>query len=208
MKLSVIFTVYLICVTSCQSQTKVKSSERDVGGRCEGCEALYEYGDKVLTSIDTLPYFKENEPKLKLTGRVYKSDGKTPANDVILYVYHTDRDGIYKTTGDETGWAKRHGRIRGWIKTDKTGNYTFYTFRPGAYPNRQTYEHIHITVKEPSTNAYYIDEFIFNDDPLLEAQDRSRLEDRGGSGIVFPKMENGLLTVQRDILLGKNIPDY
>ena len=133
---------------------------------------------------------------------------KRPAEDVILYIYHTNRKGIYETKGDEKAWARRHGFIRGWIKTAKDGKYTFYTFRPAAYPNGRESEHIHITVKEPEKNEYYIDEFVFDDDPLLNDSKRRSLDNRGGSGIVKPGMGNGSLIVKRDLILGLNIPDY
>ena len=200
--------ILFLTVTSCQSQTKKTDTNKLVGGPCEGCEAIFEYGNQKLTSTDTLPDFEKNEPKLKLTGTVFEKDGKTPAENVILYIYQTDRKGIYATKGNEKGWAKRHGYIRGWIKTDKSGEYTFYTFRPASYPNGIEPEHIHITVKEPNKNEYYIDEFVFDDDPMLTQKERNELENRGGSGIVKPILKDGILTVNRDIILGLNIPNY
>jgi len=128
---------------------------------------------KKLTAIDTLPDFEQNEPQLRLEGRVFQKDEKTPAKNVILYIYHTNREGLYSKRPDATGWAKRHGYIRGWIKTDHTGFYTFYTFRPAAYPNGREPEHIHVTVKEPDKNEYYIDDFTFSDDPMLSTEERS-----------------------------------
>lgn len=198
-------TLFLLgCLwASCQAQPT-----RIVGGGCEGCEALHEYGDKKLTPTDTLPEFENNEPQLKITGTVYNKDGKTPAEGVILYIYHTNRSGIYETKGDEEGWARRHGYIRGWVKTGKNGKYTFYTFRPGAYPDRSGPAHIHITVKEPGLNEYYLDEYLFDDDPRLTSEIRNSLNNRGGSGIVTPKVTGGILMVERDIILGENIPDY
>ncbi len=188
---------------SCQGQSK-----KHIGGPCEGCEAIFEYGNKRLVPADTLPKFQQNEPKLKVTGTVFKKDGKTPAENVIIYIYHTNRKGIYETKGDETGWAKRHGLIRGWAKTGKNGQYAFYTFRPAAYPDHSEPEHIHITIKEPDKNEYYLDEYLFDDDPSLTQTIRNSLPDRGGSGIVKPKKEGGILTIKRNIILGKNIPDY
>ncbi|TDU33727.1 protocatechuate 3,4-dioxygenase beta subunit [Gelidibacter sediminis] len=208
MKLTLYIFIVLTSLNSCQSQTKQAPAPQIVGGPCQGCEALLEYGDKKLSPIDTLPDYASTKPKLKLTGTVFEKDGKTPAKDVILYIYQTDRNGIYSTKGNEKGWAKRHGYNRGWIQTDATGTYTFYTFRPAAYPNRLDPEHIHITVKEPNTNAYYIDSIVFDDDSLLTKDQRNRLEYRGGSGIVKPILKNDLLTVKRDIVLGLNIPDY
>lgn len=208
MNLKNCFSIFIL-LTLTFTYSSCKSQElRVVGGPCEGCEALYEYQDKILKSVDTLPEFNRNEPKMKITGIVYKKDGKTPAENVIIYIYHTNRKGVYQMRGDETGWAKRHGYIRGWVKTGKDGKYTFYSFRPASYPDGTEPEHIHITIKEPETNEYYLDEYFFADDPLLKAAFINKLPKRGGSGIVHPKIEAGMLTIKRDIILGMNIPDY
>ncbi len=196
-----------IAVVQCQSQTEVKGN-RIVGGPCEGCEAVHEYGDKNLKPTDTLPGFLTTEPKIKISGTVYKSDGRTPASDIILYIWHTNRDGIYETMGDEKGWARRHGIHRGWIKTGADGKYTFFTFRPATYPNRRAPEHIHAVVKEPGKNEYYIGDFLFDDDPLLTSTEREKQKNRAGNGIVHLVKSEGMLAAQRDIILGLNIPNY
>ncbi len=190
-------------LTSCQAQ-----SSKKIGGACEGCEAIYEYENKILSPIDTLPEFQQNEPKLKITGTVFKKDGITPAENVIIYIYHTNRQGIYETKGNETGWAKRHGFIRGWVKTGKDGQYTFYTFKPAPYSDSSEPAHIHITIKESDKNEYYLDEYLFDDDPLVTQSIRNRSKNRGGSGITNPQVENNILTIKRNIILGKNIPNY
>ena len=71
--------------------------------------------------MDTLPDFYEQGLKIKVTGTIKQNDGITPAEGVILYIYHTDQAGIYSTKGGETEWAKRHGYIRGRVKTDSNG---------------------------------------------------------------------------------------
>lgn len=195
--------LFLFLNVHCSGQTR-----QTVGGGCEGCEAIYEFGGKSLASIDTLPDFDSSEPKLKLSGTVFHRDGKTPASGVILYIYHTDRTGVYPTRGNETGWARRHGYIRGWVMTDEQGSYAFYTFRPAAYPDGTEPEHIHLTVKEPDKNEYYLDEFVFADDPILTPAHRKKLENRGGSGILSTIHSGGMLHANRDIILGLNIPDY
>lgn len=208
MKILLYLLFFLLGMSSCQSQTKEKTKTRIVGGPCEGCEAVFEFGDQKLKAIDTLPLFEENAPSLKVYGTVFKKDGKTPAENVILYFYQTNRQGLYVRDQNAEGWGQRHGRIRGWIKTDQDGQYAIYTFRPAAYPQGQEPEHIHITVKEPDKNEYYIDEYIFEDDPLLDKRKREELLNRGGSGIVQPVLENGIWLAKRDIVLGMNIPDY
>jgi protocatechuate 3,4-dioxygenase beta subunit len=185
-----------------------QQNEKPVGGQCEGCEAIYEYGSKKLHATDTLPDFLETGPKLKISGTIFKRDGKTPAKDVILYVYHTDQQGLYSTKGNETGWGKRHGYIRGWIKTNADGKYAFFTLRPAAYPGRKDPEHIHPVIKEPGLREYWIDEYLFEDDPLITLKERNSQGKRGGYGIVKPTTKDGIQVVNRDIILGLNIPDY
>ncbi|MBD0350034.1 MAG: intradiol ring-cleavage dioxygenase [Flavisolibacter sp.] len=182
---------------------------KHVGSPCEGCEAIYECPTPFLQlrAVDTLPDFGEAGPKLMITGIVYHIDGRTPAKDVVIYIYHTDQTGHYSIKGGEIGWGRRHGYIRGWVKTDKEGRYMFYTLRPAAYPGRRDPQHIHVTVKEPDKNEYWIDEFVFADDPLLQ-QSSQRMEQRGGSGIVQVVNKNGIGVAVRHIILGLNIPNY
>ncbi|MEQ9467516.1 MAG: intradiol ring-cleavage dioxygenase [Ekhidna sp.] len=203
-----IFLTLLIVPILGSCQTK-NTEPRNVGGPCEGCEALYEYGDRSLNSIDTISGFLANESKIHLSGIIYREDGKTPAENVILYAYHTNANGIYEVTDNESGWGRRHGKYRGWVKTEKDGRYDFYTFRPASYPNTTIPQHIHITVKDENTIPYYIDDILFTDDPLLTKEEIKNRPNRAGSGIVTPiESQNGILEIRRDIILGKNIPNY
>ena len=156
-----------------------------------------------------MPDFKEPGPKLEISGTIYQSDGKTPAKGVILYIYHTDQKGVYPQKGNETGWAKRHGYLRGWIKTNADGKYKFYTLRPASYPNSRAPQHIHPVIKEPNRNEYYIDEYLFTDDPFLDENEKANQQKRGGSGIItLTKKQDGTWVGKRDIILGMNIPNY
>ena len=180
-----------------------------VGGPCEGCEAVFEYGDRELTPVDTLPDFHDEGPKIKVTGTIYQNDGKTPAEGVILYVYHTDQNGIYPTRGGEKGWAKRHGFIRGWVRTGKDGKYAFYTLKPGVYPDRGAPAHIHPTILEPNGKYYWLGSYHFQGDPLLTERETSPPSPRGGSsGLLVLRREGEMLVSERDIILGKNVPEY
>lgn len=205
MKTSATFLVMLVCL-SASAQTG--SNKKSIGGMCEGCEAIYENTtpfEKLASSV-TLPDYNEAGQKIEISGIVYQRDGRTPAKDVVIYVYHTDQKGVYPTTGKETGWGKRHGYIRGWVKTDKNGFYQFYTLKPKAYPNRKDPAHIHVTVKEPDKNEYWIDEYLFEDDPLLVLKPSNP---RGGNGVVkLLPPENGVSHATRHIILGLNVPDY
>jgi len=199
----------ILVFSSCKSQTNEEVKARLVGGPCEGCQAILEYGDKVLAPVDTLPDFNEDGPKIKVTGTIYQADGKTPAKDVILYIYHTNQKGIYATKGDEKGWGKRHGYIRGWIKTDSSGKYTFYTLKPGIYPNRNASAHIHPIILEPNGKYYWLGSYHFKGDPLLTEKEVNPESPRGGSsGLLMLHKEGNLFVGKRDIILGRNVPDY
>ena len=212
------FWVLILLTASLQACTQngaaVKNqpvaSDKKVGGNCEGCEAIYEspVSFSQLNEIDTLPDFNDAGPKILISGIIYKPDGKTPAAGVVLYVYHTDQKGIYATKGNEKGWDKRHGYIRGWVKTNEKGEYKFYTLVPASYPNSSNPKHIHPIIKEPGFSEYWIDEFLFDDDPLLPASERNRKQPVGGNGVLKTEMKNGMLQAVRNITLGSNVKDY
>jgi len=196
-------------IISCNGQT-IPEIERKVGGPCQDCEALLDYKIYGIEpkSIDTLPGFYANNPKIKITGKVFQKDGITPAENIILYIYHTDRNGIYQPSEKPKSWETTHGQYRAWLKTGKDGKYAFYTFRPASYPKVNEPEHIHIYVKEPNTSPYYIDSCFFESDPNLTADKKESQKNRGGSGIVELEKENGIWTASRDLILGMNIPDH
>jgi protocatechuate 3,4-dioxygenase beta subunit len=184
------------------------ANDRKVGDDCEDCDMMFEGMPTEPSWQTTIAGPGEPGERLIISGTIYKKDGKTPAPDVILYVYHTDSKGLYSPAPKQTA-AKRHGHLRGWIKSDKNGHYEFSTIRPASYPNSNNPQHIHPLIKEPGLTVYWIDEFLFADDPLLPAQEKTRNKGRGGNGVVtLKKTEKGVWVGKRDIILGMNIPNY
>jgi len=213
LSLVTVFIFWLInpgCSQNTGDRNRQNGKTGPVGGPCEGCEAIYECPVPFnrLPDTDTLPDFFSPGSRIEISGTVYLADGITPAKDVVLYFYHTDQTGIYPRRGDEKGWARRHGYLRGWVKTGSTGFYRFYTLRPAPYPGRKDPAHIHIIVKEPGVREYWIDEFLFDDDPLLTPEKRRDCENRGGSGILTLSRKNGLSRYIRPVYLGRNVPGY
>jgi protocatechuate 3,4-dioxygenase, beta subunit len=44
---------------------------------------------------------------------------------------------VYTVKGDETGWGKRHGYLRGWMKTNEKGGHKFFTLMPNPLLSQQ-----------------------------------------------------------------------
>jgi protocatechuate 3,4-dioxygenase beta subunit len=146
---------------------------------------------------------QEEGMRLVISGIVYEKDGKTPAKDVIIYVYHTNNQGLYPKKGDEQGNGKRHGYLRGWMKTDARGRYRFNTIKPAPY---QTHggepAHIHYTVKAPGKDEYWLTGLWFSDDSRVTQDLVENVPRDGGFGNVTDlRMENGIWKGSRDIRL-------
>lgn len=166
-----------------------------------------------LSSTDTSPAFKEKGQQILLRGTVYETDGQTPAPDVILYYYQTNPNGVYATKENEernmpkNKLGQTHGYIRGWLRTDSEGKYAIYTIKPGSYPSRDEPAHVHITIQEDTKEPYYIDDFVFDDDPLLTTERRRTMRNRGGSGLIQFNKKDGIWIGERDIVLGLHISE-
>ena len=161
---------------------------------CEWCGAA-----EAPDPLDaTLTIAADDEPgeRMILSGTVYQADGATPAPDVLLYFYHTNARGIYPRRGDETGNGRRHGYLRGWLRTGDDGTYEVRSIRPAQYPSRREAAHVHVTVTPPGREEDWIDSFMFTDDPVLTERQLS------GEGIIeLTRNEDGTWIGHRDIVL-------
>ena len=212
-KLILCKTILYLLLISCNEQTNHKpknESNKIVGNGCDGCELMYIGMPKNISSIDTSSGWKEKGQKLIITGTTFQLDGKTPAPNVVIYYWQTDNNGYYSPKAEMDEKAKKHGHIRGWVKTDANGKYTIKTIRPAPYPNDILPAHIHLSIKEPDIeNEYYTDEINFDDDKLLIPHlKKYRQENRGGSGITRILLKDSLQIAEHDIILGLNIPNY
>lgn len=203
--------ISLVAISAaCYGQQVKQSTDHAIADHCDGCDLMYE-GIPLLSNISSeTSLAKKDEPgtRLKISGTVYKPDGKTPAKDIVLYIYHTDAQGLYSVAQDQVH-AKRHGHLRGWVRTNERGEFKINSIRPSAYPRENIPAHIHIFVKERGKTLYYIDEVWFDDDPLITSEMKRKAQQRGGDLLIHltqdsKKIWKGELT----ITLGKNVPNY
>jgi len=184
------------------------AQNRNAIGGCEGCDLMFEGMPAAIGSSTQISPPGEKGEALVITGNIYKPDGRTPAAGVILYVYHTDAGGEYSPAPGQKD-AIRHGHLRSWVKSDVQGKYKFTTIRPASYPQGRNPQHIHPLIYDPDKGYYWIDEYLFDDDPYLTPAERNSQKGRGGNGIIhLNKNAGGIWIGTRDIVLGKNVPGY
>jgi protocatechuate 3,4-dioxygenase beta subunit len=155
-----------------------------------------------LTDRMTIAAPSEPGTRLVIEGTIFQTDGKTPTAGVLLYAYHTNAQGYYAHAPGTTGQGRWHGDLRGWLRTGPGGRYRIETIRPAPYPERSIPAHIHMHVMAPQGRERWIDDIVFDDDPLVTASYRSRMENLGGSGIVHLECDaSGVFHGRRDIIL-------
>ena len=215
MKLTFSYAWALVTLLACGGKNPIESQSvspptaRILNEHCQDCELMFiNIPDKIL-SVDTTDGWSEDGQKLIVSGKVFGPDKSTYASDVVIYYYHTDQKGYYSPGTYTDAGAHKHGRLRGWVKTGKDGSYKIYTSRPAQYPDHKIEAHIHVLIKEPDLDKpYWIDEWVFDDDPLLTSELRNRFQKRGGSGILEIKTDGNIQYANHDVILGLNIPGY
>jgi protocatechuate 3,4-dioxygenase, beta subunit len=170
--------------------------------QCEGCEGAAERDPAAMESQSQISNVNESGEPFVFEGVVYQADGKTPAPNVVLYAYHTNADGRYANGSSESVWSRRHGRLRGWVRTGADGRYLFRSIKPAPYPNDVLPAHVHITVLEPERRPYWIDDIVFEGEFGVTKKYRESMIDKGGNGIVKARRsKDGTWWVTRDIIL-------
>ena len=85
---------------------------------------------------------------LHLTGVVSNENGN-PHSDVIIEIWQTDANGLYKHPRDRSkGTRDPFFQYWGRAKTDKEGKYSFKTLLPGKYEPRPSHIHFKVWVDE------------------------------------------------------------
>ncbi len=192
----------LICLIGTNLSIYAQDSAEFSGMNSENMidySTLFDNKEQQLSNIDTIPGFESKENKLKIYGTIYKSDGVTPAKDVILYIEQADEHGNFDLRKEDD---MRYVYNRGWVKTDDNGQYTFYTYVPGNDRRFNQMQQLFPIVKEPSKKEYEIATFLFDEDPLLSKSCRKRMSKKGDlTRILKLKKEGGLFVTQKNIIL-------
>jgi protocatechuate 3,4-dioxygenase beta subunit len=181
-----------------------------VGHPCDGCEGAFDGLPADIPAELELAHLDPAGEPLTLEGRVLDRAGRAMPG-IVLYVHQTDASGIYPEPATDVGRAgARHGRLRGWVRSDAEGRWRIRTVRPGGYPGTDIPQHVHMQVIEPGCATYYLDDILFKDDPRLTAAQRATLErGTGGPGTLIPRgARDSGWHARRDVVLGQGVPGY
>jgi protocatechuate 3,4-dioxygenase, beta subunit len=179
-------------LAGCRGDALAQKSESDVlslirrnvmPSGTEGMGAI-DAPERVLSRVVLAKDDEPGEP-LIVSGTVFQPDGATPAPNILIYIYHTDAEGVYGRRGEH-----RHGRFRAWLLTDENGRYQFRTIKPASYPNSTISSHIHMTITGENFREDWIDSILFEGDRFITAQERSRAGRKGGFNPIL-KLEKG-----------------
>lgn len=196
--------LFLITLALCGQIQSAKAQNQPPSCTC--C-AFDEVDTQHLGSIARIAPDTAKGQRMNIKGRVFLSDGKTPAANVLMYFYHTNSQGKYAKIGTEnrSSYAWWHGYCRGWLKTNDKGGYEIRTIKPAPYPNGKEPTHIHFDVKAPTQKiCYNMADFLFRGDPFLTESYEYKMEMASGFlryGGVELKAQNGVLVGKRDIVL-------
>lgn len=151
------------------------AQDREYEAALERAQALR---PRRLASVARIAPESEPGTPLVINGRVFKTDGRTPAPGIIVFAYHTDRTGVY----DARANGPHSWRLKGWAITDAAGRFEFRTIRPGAYPGRSEPQHVHFSIEGPSVPRQSPTALEFADDPLIPERAREESARNGMFG--------------------------
>ncbi|HEY0428050.1 MAG TPA: hypothetical protein VGC76_09745 [Pyrinomonadaceae bacterium] len=128
----------------------------------------------------------EKDESLIISGTVFEPDGKSAAENILIYFYHTDNEGFYGRGRGEP----QHGHFRGWMLTGADGKYEINSIKPASYPNYTNPAHIHMTVTGINFKEDWIDSIWFEGDKFITAERRKEISGKGGFNPII-KLEKG-----------------
>ncbi len=133
--------------------------------------------DADLPWTATIASDEEPGEPLTIAGTVHAADGKTPLPGVRLYVYHTDRAGLY----GRDSRSSDNPRLHAWLRTNAEGRFEFHTIKPGPYPAGGAAAHIHfvLALQEFDESDFEIffegDEYLSDETRDLAARGRAQI---------------------------------
>jgi protocatechuate 3,4-dioxygenase, beta subunit len=100
---------------------------------------------------------------------------------MFLCMYITSDKGWYSDTAAHIQMNegdRKHSRLFGYVRTNRDGRFELTTIKPHGYPQSNLPAHIHIEVSTENGKSL-VSELLFDDDPRLVGETRSRSVNEG-----------------------------
>lgn len=168
-------------------------------------------GDSPTTTDILGPFYRPGAPMrnnivpsdskgqaLKLSGTVFKADGKSTLANTLVEIWQCDENEAYDNTSDDY-------RFRGAVRTGPDGKYRFSTIIPVPYeaaPKLWRPAHIHFRVSHPD-HQDLITQIYFKGDPHLEKDLGSASPAAQSRILEIGKGKDGVQQVQFNIVMRK-----
>ena len=158
------------------------------------------YRPGALMRSDLIPPRSKGEV-LHLSGTIFRKDGKTPLENVLIEAWQCDENETYDNTSDDY-------LLRGAVKSDKTGSYSFKTIVPVPYKASPTIwrpAHIHLRVSSPD-HQDLITQIYFKGDPYLKTDISSSSPLSANRILEIGKNSSGEKVVKFNIVMAETFP--
>lgn len=166
-------------------------------------------GDCETTSDILGPFYRPNAPirsnllttglsgtRIKLKGKVYKSDCITPQQNAEVEIWHCNSEGEYDLESNDFNQRAR-------LITNELGEYSFLTILPGKYLNGRLYRpaHIHFRITEENSQEIVSQIYFMGDPHIVEDPWASKEKAQSRILNIIPEDLEGNLSVNFDIYL-------
>jgi len=171
-------------------------------------------GDNTTTTDILGPFYRPGAPMrsdlipagskgdvLHLRGTIFKKDAKTPIENVLIEAWQCDENEHYDNTSDDY-------LLRGAVKSDKNGNYSFKTIVPVPYkatPTSWRPAHIHFRISSKD-HQDLITQIYFKGDRYLTTDISSSSPQSVNRILEIGKNSSGEKVVKFDVVLADTYP--
>ncbi len=133
--------------------------------------------------------------RMRVRARVVREGSGEPVPGALVYLYHTRDNGVY---GARLMDGSELPKLFGYVLTDAQGRFDIESVLPGHYPFERHPRHVHYEITPPG-EPMHGREFVFADDPFLDARERERARDHGWPIATPTHDERGAVLCELDL---------
>jgi protocatechuate 3,4-dioxygenase beta subunit len=155
-----------------------------------------ELASELAPSTGAVAAPSEPGQRMLIAGRVRDAASHQSIAGASVYIYQTDTTGLYTPDTNDN----RNPRLYAHLRSDTSGAFEAGTIRPAPYPRGGVPAHIHFVVQATGYSRRVF-EIVFDDDPLVTADIRSRATDPASAFVVVKPPSGSGGRIELDVLM-------